>query len=384
MTRPRKHTGLPMYVTPDGRGGYRVRSPFNMVGVRYRDLDAAVEAATLLREAVERERQARLLDAGKATIAGVVDKFITDQVQFMPWKKGTRTNNLAKLNRIKRELGARVIDRTDAVFLDEWLTGFCFNADTWNKWRYALVLIWKFALSRGLARSNEPERVLERSNSLVIEANQKQRQSLTVEGYKAIYACAVPWLKLAMDISLLTLLGRSEVINLKHADFRSDGYLYVIREKVNATSDAAFMRIEITPELEKLRTRALALDNVVCPYLVHRAPDKRKRRDLDSKKGKHWAWVIPNYLTTAFADARDQSGHYRHLETNAKPSFHEIRGLGSRRAEDLGMDQKAISMLMSHSDPKTTRIYLAGGVEALRPEDYIVVRAPLSIAALIG
>ena len=67
-----------------------------------------------------------------------------------------------------------------------------------------------------------------------------------------------------------------------------------------------------------------------------------------------------------------------------KPSFHEIRGLGSRRAEDLGMDQKAISMLITHSDPKTTGIYLAGGAEALRPEDYVVVKAPLSIAAMLG
>ena len=144
------------------------------------------------------------------------------------------------------------------------------------------------------------------------------------------------------------------------------------------------MRIEITSELEKLKARALALDNVVCPYLVHRAPDKRKRRDLDSKKGKHWAWVIPNYLTTAFAEARDLSAHYRHLEASEKPSYHEIRGLGSRRAKDLGMHQKAISMLMSHADPKTTRIYLAGGVEALRPDDYVIVKAPLSIAALLG
>ena len=48
------------------------------------------------------------------------------------------------------------------------------------------------------------------------------------------------------------------------------------------------------------------------------------------------------------------------------------------------MDQKAISMLITHSDPKTTGIYLAGGAEALRPEDYVVVKAPLSIAAMLG
>jgi len=73
-----------MYMTVDGHGGYYVRSPFKKVLSRYKDREAAIEAAMLLAELVERERQACLLDAGKPTIAGLVDRFIADRVQFMP------------------------------------------------------------------------------------------------------------------------------------------------------------------------------------------------------------------------------------------------------------------------------------------------------------
>jgi integrase len=369
-------------MTVDGHGGYYVRSPFKKVPSRYKDREAAIEAAMLLAELVERERQARLLDAGKPTIAGLVDRFIADRIQFMPWKKGTLTNNVAKLKLIRKELGYRLVERTDAIFLNDWLAARCEKADTFMKWRYILVLLWKFALFHEWVTVNSAENVPERSTSLVIDANAKDRQPLDVAGYKSIYAVAAPWLQLAMDLSLLTLQGRSEVINLRHADFR-DGYAFVIREKVNAKSDAAFIRIKITPELEKLKSRSLLLDNTVSPFLVHRAPDSRKRRDLESKKGKHWTWVIPNYLTNAFADARDQSGYYAHLADNEQPSFHEIRGLGSRLYEAYGIAEEAITKLMSHADSKTTEIYLKGGAKALRDTDYVPVEAPLTLSEML-
>ena len=74
------------------------------------------------------------------------------------------------------------------------------------KWRYVLVLLWKFALFHEWVTVNSAENVPERSTSLVIDANAKDRQPLEVAGYKAIYAVAAPWLQLAMDLSLLTLL----------------------------------------------------------------------------------------------------------------------------------------------------------------------------------
>ena len=372
-----------MYVTPDGRGGYFVRSPFKKSPQRIRDLKAACEASALLVELVERERRADLLDAGKPTIGLLVDRYLDDKVPFMPWKKGTRTNNVAKLKRIRKELGHRLIERTDSIFLNDWLESFVDKADTWMKWRYVFILLWKHALFRKWAAArNEGEHIPERSISLVIEANQKERQPLTIEGFKAIHAHAPPWLQLAMEVSLLTLQGRNEVVHMRFKDFR-DGFLFVIREKVNSKSDAGFIKIRLTTEIEALKSRGLLMNKTASPFVVHYAPE-RHRRDVEGKKGKHWTFVIPNYLTNAFADARTACGFYAHLEENQLPTFHEVRGLGSRLYEALGVPREAIAALMSHSDAKTTDIYLKGGVKALRDSNYIAVEAPLTLAAMLG
>ena len=382
MARPRKHTDLPTYVTPDGRGGYFVRSPFKKSPQRIKDRQAAFEASQLLVELVERERRAALLDTGKPTIGLLVDRYVQDQLPFMPWKKGTRVNNVAKLNRIQRELGNRLIERTDALALNEWLKSFCDKADTWMKWRYMLILLWNFALLHQWAKRNEAEHIPERSVSLVIESNHKERMPLTVEGFQAIRECAPPWLQLAMDLSLLTLQGRSEVLNMRFKDFR-DGFLFVIREKVNVKSDAAFIKIRMTSDMEALKSQALLMNKTASPYVVHHVPERHKR-DVDGRKGKHWTYVIPNYLTNAFADARAASGFYAHLQDEQMPTFHEVRGLGARRYEALGVPKEMISALMSHAHEKTTEIYLKGGIKALRDSNYLAVEAPVTLASLLG
>lgn len=71
--------------------------------------------------------------------------------------------------------------------------------------RFVLVLVWAFALSEGLVKSNEAEKVQPRSISRKIEGNRKRRQQLDVEGFNAIQAMADPLLQLAMEISLVTL-----------------------------------------------------------------------------------------------------------------------------------------------------------------------------------
>ena len=93
--------------------------------------------------------------------------------------------------------------------------------------------------------------------------------------------------------------------------------------------------------------------------------------------------MLPNYLTNAFAEAREKSGYYAHLSAEEKPSFHEVRGLGARLYEERGIGKEAIAALMSHVDKKTTEIYLQGGVKALRDTDYRPVEAPLTLSDML-
>lgn len=383
MARPRRHP-FPDYMTVDGdRGGFIVRNPITGKRKRFRadQEELARKAALRLAEWVRAEREIHRLEAGRPTIAALVERWKADRMQFMAWDTRTRREYLWKFDRIARELGERVIDRTDCLFLEEWLNSFCSSTDTFNKWRYALALLWRFAVSRKLARENEAEKIEPRSTSKKLEINHKVRQPLDIEGFKAIHAKAPPFLQLAMELSIVTLQARTEVCNMRHDDFR-DGFLFVIRDKVSGDSDMAFIKIALTDELDDIRRRSLRLYGIASPFLVHRPPERRRREWTAGKP--HWTYVKPEYLSKAFAKARDATGLYDELKPPERPTFHEIRGLGSRLYRAAGVPEDAIQALMTHSHKRTTRIYLEGGKEALTDDDFRAVTATLRLADVLG
>ncbi len=391
----------PPFMTPDrGRGGFFVTNPITGKRKRYaaEQEDEARKTALLLAEWVEQVRRQQALDAGRPTIAKLVGLWIEERLPEMPWDVATRQVALWRLERIRRELGMRLVEETDCLALEGWLRGTAVRADGFNKWRYILVLLWRFAVSRKLAAANEAEKIEQRSTSKKIAGNCKQRQPLDVPGYRATHAQAPPWLQLAMDLSLVSLQASKEVRGMRHADFRG-GFIYVIRKKVAGTSEMAFIKIAVTAELEALQARARQLPEearrrprrrrgngeevpVASPFLVHRRPDRLQRRWMAGKP--HWTYVSGHYLSQAFAAARDKVPRYAAMKEAERPTFHEIRGLGARLYLARGTDPKAIQALMTHSTPRTTKIYLEGGPEALTDDDYRIVSAPWSLEDLLG
>jgi integrase len=354
---------------------------------RYKDEELAKKTALLVAEAWEKKRQIRAIQGGKATLAGVVELFKRDQLKFMPWGEKARANNILKFNRIAREEGHRLIEDTNSAFISQWLTTQYDKANTYNAWLDRWQDLYRYALVQHIIAVDEAAKVPRRSGSLVIEANQKDRHELEVEWFLAIRDKAPPWLALAMDISLVTLQSAHEVLNLEHSDFRN-GYVYIIREKVSHLSDAAFLAIKETGELREFKSRALLLDGVLSPFLVHRA-GKNRSRDHDEIDDPNWHWskVSVNYMGRAFKKALHAAQVCQHLEPEQEPTFHEIRGLGSRVcAEKLGMEKHSISILMAHADESTTDLYLKGGrkKKAVRDSAYTVVQAPWTLAQMTG
>lgn len=377
----RKETDLPAFMTPDGgRGGYFVRNPITKQKKRFADEADARAAAEALGLWVANERKRDIIEQGRPTFGPLVDLWMRDELPFKPWGKSTRVNNVAKLRRIQRELKDRVIDKTDCLYFQDYLAGFCKNADAFNKWRYALAMLCAFAVSRKMASTNEAAKVLERSTSKKIDMNRKVRQPLDVPGFHAVHAKAEPWLQLAMELSMLTLQARREVCDMQHQHFR-DGHLFVIRQKTAGDSDMAFIKIAMTTELESLRARALRLDNALSPYLIHRRAVRRKA--VQGRTLPHWTYIRGDYLTKAFQEARDACGLYADMEPEQRPTFHEVRGLGSRIAKAHGVSKAEIQALMTHSNPRTTAIYLEGGLAALSDGDYVSVTAPLTLAQML-
>lgn len=383
MARPKKHNYPPNMTVDTSDGRFVVRNP--LTGKRKKfspDQEAeALRVVGTLNAWLHKERAMAALQNGKPTIAGLVTKWLEDKVPLMPWAPGTRANYLAKANRISKELGRRTIEYTDCMFIEDWIAARAPKADAFNDWRYVFVMLWSFAVSRKLADVNEAAKIEERSTSKKIAANLKEREPLDLKGFKEIHEQADTWLQLAMELSLVTLQGRSEICNMQHSQFR-DGGLYVIRAKTSGDSDMAFIRIELTEQLLEFQSRSRLLDSTVSPYLIHRRPTGPIRRTwLDAKP--HWTYVTGDYLTKAFGEARDKVDRYAKMPSRSRPSFHEVRGLGSRIYLERGMSKAAISALMTHTDEKVTEIYLEGGADALREDHFNRVAAPLRVRDIL-
>ena len=386
MTGTKKTNDYPKYMYDDGdRGGFLVINPLTGKKKRF-DLDEeprARAAATLLKEWVDGERQQRLLDAGKPLIKGLVDKWKSDRLPYMPWSPSTKQSKVFKLNRIRRELGDRVVARTDRIFISEWIDAFCHTADTFNDWRDVFIELWKEACFQKWCDVNEPSLIPERSTSKKIESNHKVRHQIDLAGFRATYKHAPPFCQVAMELSFVTLQGRSECCNMQYSDIRG-GFIYVIRDKTSADSEMAFIKIAVTDEIDALVRRSRQIDGgVVSPYVIHRTPFRNRREWTEGKP--HWTYVNGEYLSKAFAKARDVSGHFDDLDANERPPFHEVRGLGGRTYVETGaLTKDEVSSLMTHSDKKVTEIYLEKGRGALSDADFRAVRAPLRLRDVFG
>lgn len=374
--RPRKHK-LPDNLTLDGSTGrYRYRSPLD--GKRKwmgKDRDHAVEKAELLNRAAELKRQQMLLaEQGTPLFSHVIDQFIANVVPFQPWVDSTKKNKLASLRMYRREFGDRLLESIDRIYIGHWLEDRAKKADTYNDHRQLLGEVWKYGISKGWANHNEALATLERSNSAKISANRKVRLSLSLKEFWAIHDIAPRFLQVAMQFSLITLQGRSECCNLKDDQYR-DGWLYIIRQKTSGSNDMAFLRIAVTDQIKEIRTLAYS-DHIACPYWIRRRPDSQRPQHLQNKP--HPFYVEPGYLTRAFSKARAASG----LNFNGKPpTFHEIRGLGSRLYREAGYPKDYIQTLMAHSDEKVTDIYLTAP-KTLRDDHFQPVKAELKLRDL--
>lgn len=81
------------------------------------------------------------------------------------------------------------------------------TAETHNKHRSLLVMIYKHAISDGIIKENLPDRILKR------DKDAKKRQRLTLEQYQAIYKHARPAIRNAMELSLNALQRREDIIS---------------------------------------------------------------------------------------------------------------------------------------------------------------------------
>lgn len=334
-----ENEGLEANLYPHSRGGFKYRDPRTKKWEYWK-----VDRAEAQKRAKERNQllPSTRSDAVSRVIADYLD-YLKAQTKNKPSTLAVKEDILGFYSRAFHSFSIRSMTR--AVLLKHWES---IGPHGWAKHRTIWIDLYRYAISRGLCEVNEAERTMPSRNL------SRVRQRHTEEGYNAIYEKADEWLKIAMDLAVVSLQDRSTLCTARRTDvtWSQDG---TGRWQLTRSKTGARLAIKIRPQtrLEAAARRALA-HPVTGTYLIRKAPDRRR-------KGKsEWTQVTPDYLTKAFAKARDDSGAYDHLEPEMRPTFHDLRAYGSWLYEKAGYPRQYVQALMAHESEKMTQAYQDG------------------------
>ena len=221
-----------------------------------------------------------------------------------------------------------------------------------NATRKNLKKMMQYALTKGYytGQSNPVDLTSQIKTKRVIRRH-------TYEGWMAIYdhpECQ-PWLRCAMNMALITLQRRSDILNIPMPK-RTDTHIEVIQQKTEKYSDKGYLKIEITPELREVI--AECRDNVASPFLIHRKP---KLHNHSRNEEIHYTKVFPKYLSDEFKRVRDIANPYPDLTDAQQPGFHQGRALGIYLSEK--QDKAYPQELAGHANLSMTENYGKGHEE---------------------
>lgn len=287
----------------------------------------------------------RVLSASGANKFGVLLTRYKDE--YLPTKRlkeKTRINVIYQLNRLEKDLSETPVSDLSVQFISNYLdTGFQNNA--YIKMRVRMIDIFRYARTKGLIDTNPAEHTLNKV------ANDKSRKPLTREWYDAIYAASPDWMRIAMDLALVTLQRRGDICMLKYDDI-SNGHIHIVQQKTEKHGIRARLRIQMTPTIADIITRSRA-DGIVSPFVIHRRP----KRVIHCASISHWAQVRDEILSKSFATYRDKVPAIAALPIEQRPTFHEIRALGGHLYLEAGFSREYVQTLMGHSTGKMTAHY---------------------------
>lgn len=344
--RPRNaaNKSLPQNLYFDARRStYRYRRPTDGKWFQFgTDRIKAIDAAKQLN--LEFMRGADLvgsvLSTNSQSFAGFLDRYEKEVLPPRELAKGTLQLYAVHFRRFRKQFEDKAIDQITIRMIAEMLDEL--TPRTANQCRALLIDIFNHAAAKGLCPDNP-------AASTINRIEKKQRKRHTVEGLKAIREKSPAWLRNAIDLALITAQRRTDILDMRFDGVR-DGFLYVVQKKTAKASDAAWIRFQVTAELQEVITRCR--DNVVSPYLVHRKPDRLKQKQAQTKD--HWTKIEERYLTRGFKEAREAAGCYAGWKEEEMPGFHEVRALSLHLYQKAGKDGQKIA---GHATENMTKNY---------------------------
>lgn len=377
--RNRNHKDLPDNLEPDTQGNvtyYRYRFPDGRRKSLGRDKARAIAVARAMNDKLAspdiRDAASRLIGQHAVTtkdnppLGQVIDEF---QTHFLPGKRysdRSRQEIGYKLKQYRTLWGTQTIQSFTTLTIAKHLNTLTISA--YIKHRKLLLDVFAFAGHQGYVQTNPVALTLAKSDS----QRQKRRRRHTIEGYQAIHAQAEPWLQRAMDIAVRSLQREGDLVALHRNQVNLErGTIRILQHKTKQYREPVYLDIQMGAELERV-VRACLSSDVPCPYLIHRRPERQPSAKKRTKK-RHPFAVTEDYLSHAFAKARDDSGVYDHLEPAEKPSFHDLRALGEWLYEKAGYSPEYINALGGWASDRMRQHY-GEGHEEKAPK---IVRADL-------
>jgi len=351
--RSKARAGWPDNLYPN-RGGFKYRHPQTRketwMGLDKAKAFAAAKKLNAL--LVTSDDLVSRASGGGQTVADAIRVFREDDVPQRKWGKRTAAEYAIAVRRIERLIGDRALERFTVKDCAEFIRTTTDSVRGRQTLRLVLGWILACAVEEGWMESN-PAMQTRRF------AFERKRDRLTLDAYKAIWQQAAPWLRNAMDLSLLTLQRREDIVSFHFGAVR-DGALYVVPEKTKASTGIR-LKIDLSESLAALVARCR--DDVVSPFLVHRLPEKARPQDKRAKTRTHHTQVLPEQLSRAFKDAREAAG----IKGDNPPTFHEVRSLGGALLQEAGWTKAQIQALMGHASESMTKHYLEGHEQPWMP-----------------
>jgi integrase len=233
--------------------------------------------------------------------------------------ESTRSRYADYSRTIEDQFGSLPADDLTRFAIARWRDGGAVKRGWFNGCLSLLRVAYRKGGEWGWATTNEAEHV-------GFNATTARGRRITDDEFRAMRDKAPRWLQTAMDLSYLTSLRESDVLNLRWAAVGER--LSVVQ--VNTGARQAF---EITPPLRAVLEGARRV-SIVGLFVV--ATDKG--RPISARR-----------LQEAFATARYAAGVDRDTR------FHDIRGMSATTAEEEGLDYQA---MLGHTSKKMSDRYI--------------------------
>lgn len=298
-----------------------------------------------------------------------VNQVLTADFLQMNTAKSTYLNKLKTVDFYRYELRHKNCDQVTTFDLAKLLKSRTGHAQ--RKHIPLLKRLFRFAISQGYLQIN-PANELEPK---LLEVKKRRRH--TWEGLQEVKACCPSWLQRAIDIALYSLQRRGDLVSLKIETQinKKNRSILILQEKTRNYKKPVYIEIIAGDSLWQAINSCL-LSGLICPFLLSCKPDRVTRQALDGKD--HIFAVTPDYLTKQFKKYRDQSGAYKYLKVDERPTFHDIRALGILFYYKAGYSLDYIMTLAGHAREDTTKLYISGH-EKIVP---VIANAELSLSSV--